>query len=76
MTLLTVQEVAALIKARPKTIYQWAGLGQIPCFKINGCLRFSESEVLAWINSFKKPCDAGYNSIAKLEAREGGRRVK
>jgi excisionase family DNA binding protein len=44
MRLLTVKEVADLVKAKPSTIYQWAAQGIIASFKLNGLLRFEESD--------------------------------
>lgn len=47
--LLTVSEVAALLKAKVKTIRQWVYQGKIPCLKINGLLRFSRLGLESWI---------------------------
>ncbi|MBI5634466.1 MAG: helix-turn-helix domain-containing protein [Nitrospirae bacterium] len=54
MKFLTVNDICALIQAKPSTVYQWAELGQIPCFKINGLLRFEEKEILEWLKNRKK----------------------
>lgn len=59
MKLLSVKEICALIQAKPSTIYQWAELGQIPCFKINGLLRFEEKEILDWLKDQKKVYNTG-----------------
>lgn len=61
MRLLTVKEVATIIKARPSTIYQWAEQGLIPSFKINGLLRFSEEEILQWIKRCQNDTKICYN---------------
>ena len=58
MELLTVKEISILLKAKTSTIYGWAEQGLIPCFKINGLLRFNEAEILTWI----KNC--AYNPLA------------
>ncbi len=55
MTFLTVKEVCKLIQAKPSTVYQWAELGQIPSYKVNGLLRFSEKEIFEWLKSCKSP---------------------
>ena len=47
--LLTVAEVAALLKAKAKTIRQWVYQGKIPSIKINGLLRFSRIQIESWI---------------------------
>lgn len=72
--LLTVQEVSEILQANPKTVYQWAEQGQIPCLKINGLLRFEESEVLAWILHFKKTSNSSYNPTTQARSpRRGGK---
>ena len=71
MKLLTVKEVAALLKARPSTIYSWAEQGLVPCLKLNGLLRFSESDILAWIvDCQKKPVEFIYNSFTGRRPRK------
>ena len=57
--LVTVREVAELLSVAPKTVYQWAELRQIPCLKINGCLRFRLEEVLEYIETCKVPAVSG-----------------
>ena len=54
MTLLTVQELSKILKAKPSTIYQWASEGRIPCFKLNGLLRFTEEDIRVWMEESKK----------------------
>lgn len=55
MKLLTAEDVAKIINAGKSTIYEWAELGRIPCYKVNGLLRFDESEILEWLRSCKLP---------------------
>jgi excisionase family DNA binding protein len=76
LELLTVQEISRILKAKPKTVYQWAELGQIPCVKLNGCLRFDLKDIQEWIGSCKRQVGSGYNPLAKLEARKGGTAIK
>lgn len=73
MELLTVQEIARILKAKPKTVYQWAELGQIPCVKLNGCLRFDLEDVLRWVRSCKRDAGSGYNPLTQARGpRKGG----
>jgi excisionase family DNA binding protein len=72
MKLLTVNDVASILKARPSTIYSWAEQGIIPCFKLNGLLRFSEEEVMAWIVDCQKKPVEEYNTFAGRRPRKGG----
>lgn len=53
MRLLKVKELAAILNVSPKTIYQWAEMGKIPCRKLNGALRFVWSEIEEWLEDCK-----------------------
>lgn len=71
--ILTVKQVADLIQAKPSTIYSWVEQGLIPHLKINGLLRFSESEIVEWIDSHRKP-GACYTTGARVKApKKGGK---
>jgi excisionase family DNA binding protein len=73
MKLLTVQEVSKILQTKPKTVYQWAKLGQIPCLKLNGALRFDLDDILAWIKECKKESQRSYNLLtqARGPGKEG-----
>ncbi len=45
---LKAKEIAGLLQVSEGTVKQWVSKGKIPFYKINGALRFSESEVEAW----------------------------
>lgn len=63
-----------MLNVNPKTIYQWAELGQIPHYKINGCVRFDPEEVKTWLESCckREPLE-GYNPIIQARGpRKGG----
>ena len=72
MKLVGVKEVAEMLSVKPKTLYQWAELGQIPHLKINGCLRFDLIDITQWIKNCKNMAESSYNPLSKLEARKGG----
>ena len=72
MRLLTVKEMSEMISVKPKTLYQWAELRQIPHIKLNGSLRFDLDDISTWISDCKKTADSGYNPLTKLEAPKGG----
>ena len=76
MELLTVRNLAAMLGVKEKTLYQWAGLGQIPHIRLNGSIRFDLEDIKTWVDNCKKVAQAGYNPVAKLEARKGGIRAK
>jgi excisionase family DNA binding protein len=72
MKLLTVKEISELLKAKPSTIYQWAEMGLIPCFKLNGLLRFDETEIMQWIRTCKKDNNWSYTVPAGRRPGKGG----
>lgn len=47
--ILTVQDVATLLKVADKTVYTMAQRGELPAFKIRGQWRFQRSDLGAWI---------------------------
>jgi excisionase family DNA binding protein len=71
MNLLTVKEVAALLKIKTSTVYAWAEQRVIPSYKINGALRFSEEDIKAWLDACKLPAEE-YNAFTGKRPRKGG----
>lgn len=49
--ILTLDEVAAYLKAGKKTVYRLAQQGQIPGFKLGGTWRFRRTELDRWISA-------------------------
>lgn len=47
--ILTLEEVAAYLKAGRRTVYRLAANGQIPAFKLGGTWRFRRTELDQWI---------------------------
>jgi excisionase family DNA binding protein len=62
MNILTVKDVATLLKIKPSTVYAWAEQRVIPSYKMNGSLRFSEEDIRNWLVSCKLPVE-GYNKL-------------
>lgn len=50
---LTIKEVAALLKVGDKTVYSMAQNGELPAFKVRGQWRFSRKDLDAWIEQQK-----------------------
>ncbi len=50
----SVKKISELLMVKEKTIYQWAETGMIPCYKMNGVLRFAINEVMEWVRTCKK----------------------
>jgi len=46
--LLTVTEVAAMLRVEVSTIYVWTSKRKIPFRKVGGRLRFDRDEILDW----------------------------
>ena len=49
--ILTIDEVAAYLKAGKRTVYRLASKGTIPAFKLGGTWRFRRAELDQWIAS-------------------------
>jgi excisionase family DNA binding protein len=47
-TYLTLKEVAALLKVKPRTVYAWVSDNRIPFERKGSLLRFRLDAVLAW----------------------------
>ncbi|KAB7772877.1 AlpA family transcriptional regulator [Xanthomonas sp. LMG 12462] len=47
--ILTIDEVAAYLKASKRTVYRLAANGQLPAFKLGGTWRFRRGELDKWI---------------------------
>lgn len=51
--ILTLPEVAALLKVADKTVYTMAQRGQLPAFKVRGQWRFKQLDLDRWIEDQK-----------------------
>ena len=68
-----VKEIAEMLKMKPSTLYQWAELGQIPCIKLNGSLRFDLDDIDKWVKSCKREATSSYNPLIRTRSlRKGG----
>ena len=47
--LLTVDELAAWLQVKPRTIYQWVHEGYIPVIKLGSLVRFDQASITAWV---------------------------
>ncbi len=48
---LTIKEVAALLKLAEKTVYTMANAGEIPAFKIRGQWRIKRTDLDKWLDA-------------------------
>jgi len=51
--ILTLPEVAILLKVAEKTVYTMAQTGQIPAFKVRGQWQFKHDDIDRWIDEQK-----------------------
>ena len=51
--ILTLPEVAVLLKVAEKTVYTMAQTGHIPAFKVRGQWRFKHDDIDRWIDEQK-----------------------
>lgn len=56
---LTIKEVAALLKLAEKTVYAMAQAGEIPAFKIRGQWRIKRTELDRWIDAQPRGGESG-----------------
>ena len=67
--ILTLDEVAAFLKAGKRTVYRFAQSGEIPAFKLGGTWRFRRSELEHWIDQ-----NSNQRAPAKPATAKKGRR--
>jgi len=53
-TMLTVNEVAEILKVHPQTVYRWIYSGKLNALKIGGVLRIGEEELNKFIGIVTK----------------------
>ena len=65
--MLTVRDLAELLRVDEKTIYRMAQRGELPGFKVSGSWRFEEGDIRAWIESRKS---AGARSMSSGDSKK------
>lgn len=53
--ILTIREVAELLKINEKTAYKLAAEGKLPGFRVGGAWQFKRSTINAWIDAQSEP---------------------
>ena len=64
---LTIKEVAALLKLAEKTVYSMANTGELPAFKIRGQWRIRKLKLDQWMDA--QPRGAADDAVKPLVAR-------
>ena len=68
--ILTLDEVAAYLKAGKRTIYRLAASGEIPAFKLGGTWRFSRADIDKWIKQQSmEGLDAGREDVGSTKGQ-------
>lgn len=67
--ILTIREVADLLKINEKTVYKLAANAKIPGFKVGGSWRFDRATITRWIEKGVAPADNGPQPEAESEAQ-------
>jgi len=58
MEFVTIKKISSFLKVKESTLYSWVHSGTIPCYKLNGLLRFDMTEIKEWIKGSRlKPCN-------------------
>ena len=72
--ILTVAEVALLLKVAEKTVYTMAQKSELPCFKVRGQWRFRRQDLDSWMASQVKGSGEPEQRATKPRAstRKGG----
>lgn len=52
--LLTVKEVAELLRLSPGTVYEWVVRDRIPSIRLGRAVRFLRSEIVRWLEARKE----------------------
>ncbi|NMB74983.1 MAG: helix-turn-helix domain-containing protein [Myxococcales bacterium] len=68
---LTIREVAALLKLAEKTVYLMAQQGELPVFKVRGQWRIRRADLDAWIEARTAGC-AAVAGVGARRARTRG----
>jgi len=71
VTVITVKEVAEILRVKSATVYAWAEQGRIPTFKANGARRFIKEDIMAWVKDCVASSDR-YNSDTGRRPKKGG----
>jgi excisionase family DNA binding protein len=70
--ILTLPEVAQLLKVADKTVYTMAQNGEMPAFKVRGQWRFKRGDIDAWITDLQRGPPGA--SVPKPASKKRGQR--
>jgi excisionase family DNA binding protein len=70
-SLLTVEQVAAILGVRKSWVYERTRHGEIPCVKLGGLLRFDPKDLPRWVEAHKRGVSKN-DSESRLAERHAG----
>lgn len=53
--LLTVDDLAAWLQVKPRTVYQWVHEGYLPVIKLGSLVRFDQASIIVWVKKREAP---------------------
>jgi len=59
--LITVDELAAVLRCQPEKVYRLAARGELPSYKVEGRRLFAEAEVVDWLKTQRDGFTLGAN---------------
>jgi excisionase family DNA binding protein len=62
-SLMTVKEIAALLRVSPQTLYKMLELGEIPAVKVGSQWRFDREKIKSWIEGQSSPSSANIKAV-------------
>ena len=57
-TLITVDELAVVLRCQPEKVYRLAARGELPSYKVEGRRLFAEAEVVRWLQGRHEGVDS------------------
>lgn len=60
-TLITVDELAVVLRCQPEKVYRLAARGELPSYKVEGRRLFAEAEVVDWLETRRDGSTLGAN---------------
>lgn len=69
MSLWRVDEAAAYLGIRPKTLYEWVRTGRVPHRKLGFNVRFDPAELAAWVQEQGESAKSGSGGRGGADAR-------
>lgn len=74
--ILTLPEVAGLLKIADKTVYALAQRAEIPAFKVGGQWRFSRAAINSWIEARTRVTTGGSEQTRSQRAKASATRKR